>query len=394
MALILKAELNGASLDCKLETPEIINAFWADSSNKEVTLPKYDDNNVKVIIETNQAAFGKVIILEIIAKNYLTQKKTTIYSKMYRLVKSKYHSIPITISGEMFQEGKNIIQIDNDGNYKLIQNWYIRITLKGVSKTYCDSIDKSLRIHYIRFIPLIIESKKWEKALLFQKIWFEGDGNDKAWENDPYTELSIDWVLKFDRMKSEFEKFPDKFKTENAIIELRKQLHKMIKDGLIKLPDLNESCKFGCSDPTIITAYNAHMKVNERMPKFENYYYQTIAYKIDLIEPIDDCLAALASCQYRAIAFGEIYNIDNKYKVLINKIGVYIKDSFDFNQNYERLGSWSIINKDISKADARPSYHRITNKNYRDWRNDYKKGGDFNIYSTIKYVNYNHYFWL
>lgn len=75
MALILKAELNGASLDCKLETPEIINAFWADSSNKEVTLPKYDDNNVKVIIETNQAAFGKVITLEIIAKNYLTQKK-------------------------------------------------------------------------------------------------------------------------------------------------------------------------------------------------------------------------------------------------------------------------------------------------------------------------------
>ena len=71
---------------------------------------------------------------------------------------------------------------------------------------------------------------------------------------------------------------------------------------------------------------------------------------------------------------------------MVNKLGIYVKDSFDFISEDEYLGDWSIINQDVEATigATKSGYYKITNKSYRDYQKDSHMGMDFNLYSTIK----------
>lgn len=124
------------------------------------------------------------------------------------------------------------------------------------------------------------------------------------------------------------------------------------------------------------------------MPLFERYYHQSVKYEISKIgEPLDDLFGTLASCQFRVIAMGKVTRIENEFKipfitfgnviksslysVEINKIGVYVKDSFDFITEDEYLGDWS-PSKNTVKINilpiALPDHYKISNASYREWR--------------------------
>ncbi len=109
-------------------------------------------------------------------------------------------------------------------------------------------------------------------------------------------------------------------------------------------------------------------------------------------EEMKSQLNPLASCQFRVIASGTITKKESTlfgniqyYKVKIDAIGVYVKDSFDFITKDEYLGDWSPKNNSVKINPYLPAFigYTIENKSYREY---YNKGMDYNLYSNIKKV--------
>ena len=208
-------------------------------------------------------------------------------------------------------------------------------------------------------------------------------------------------------------------KVDNAIILLKKRIKEMSAHKLLILPTMANQCvNFGIIDDSIRSAPDIEQpklnnkKETELMPFFERYYYQSVKYNISRnvlsIEPLDDIFGTLASCQFRVIALGKITKLINEikmpfgnniktsnYSIEINKIGVYVKDSFDFLTKDEYLGDWSPNKNTVRINPYGPDLageYEINNASYRAWRTDYGKGMDFNLYSDIKFSNVKHVF--
>jgi hypothetical protein len=75
------------------------------------------------------------------------------------------------------------------------------------------------------------------------------------------------------------------------------------------------------------------------------------------------------------------------HKVEIAEVGVYIRDSFDF-EGTQSLGFWSDTPTDDFGAAAAPGGRltAILNSDYRDWRTRHDIGGDFLVFSDLKRV--------
>jgi hypothetical protein len=98
------------------------------------------------------------------------------------------------------------------------------------------------------------------------------------------------------------------------------------------------------------------------------------------------------------VVIGEVEPIRNtkkqptgEYKVTINEIGVYVKDSYDFNDapgEDQELGNWDFDDKSVGRTILNGG-ETITNSDFRKWRKANGKGGDFYVYSDIKYRTIN-----
>jgi len=110
---------------------------------------------------------------------------------------------------------------------------------------------------------------------------------------------------------------------------------------------------------------------------------------------MDDLRAALANFVFKVIIIGSVEPIltDKKrptgeYIVTINEIGVYVKDSYDFNDakgEDQELGNWDIDDDSVGRTVFNGG-ETIRNSDFRKWRAANKSGGDFIVYSDIKYM--------
>jgi hypothetical protein len=117
----------------------------------------------------------------------------------------------------------------------------------------------------------------------------------------------------------------------------------------------------------------------EYMPRFEQYYFQSRAYEENILTaPLDDFFGAVASCDIRFCAIGELRYVNGKIIVHVDKIGYYIKDGYDFVGN-RPLGFWSLKNKDV----ARKGIRYIDDGSYNNYRKDSNMGGAIYRYSEI-----------
>jgi hypothetical protein len=67
--------------------------------------------------------------------------------------------------------------------------------------------------------------------------------------------------------------------------------------------------------------------------------------------------------------------------VTITDVGVYLRDSYDFNGD-QHLGFWDDSDNSVSTLNFL-SGTRVTNEDFRVWRNANGRGGDFLIYSDV-----------
>jgi len=69
-------------------------------------------------------------------------------------------------------------------------------------------------------------------------------------------------------------------------------------------------------------------------------------------------------------------------QVTVTEVGVYVRDSFDFNGDQD-LGYWDDEDDSVSSWIMFSGVH-VTNADFRKWRANNKKGGDFLVYSDVR----------
>ena len=82
-----------------------------------------------------------------------------------------------------------------------------------------------------------------------------------------------------------------------------------------------------------------------------------------------------------------------RYKVTLDKVGIYVQDSYDFNDKDPNAGDFSsqplgFWDCEEQKTPGLGAYY-VTNRDFRDWRDQYGngKGGDFLVFSDIKVIS-------
>ena len=131
----------------------------------------------------------------------------------------------------------------------------------------------------------------------------------------------------------------------------------------------------------------------------KNWQVQLREVKQSIIKsPIDELYGALGDFSFYYLVKGWVEHIADKggsprYKVTINRVGVYIRDSYDFN-GPQTLGFWGCnpiyIGNGLKLQGSSNRYH-VTNGDFRTWREKYGRGygGDFLVFSNIKRFNTN-----
>ena len=97
-------------------------------------------------------------------------------------------------------------------------------------------------------------------------------------------------------------------------------------------------------------------------------------------DPLDDLSAALGN--FALYVFPLKISVDTPTRTAtLQQVGFHVYDSFDFNGN-QALGYWRDSDNSISRLPP-PGTDPVSNEDFRIWRRDNGRGGDFAIYSDI-----------
>ncbi len=335
-------------------------------------------------------------------------KKHVYTSKSYNLNKEGENSWYIVIDYWYYNAvAKKLV---NSG--KPLPN-IIEFSFKIVLEEKEEEVPDVYEVHFVRYMPKLLNILGYKYGEKFQRIWFTNKSNTNKENVDPKID-AFDWnwiVAESDQIKGEYNEFLRDTKTElNALFNndvkksIRYEINKMISRNIAKLPTKkNPKTSFGSFDKKIET-YKG-----EKMPLFEVLYFNSKEFSgaLDnglhyIFDGIDDFIAAIATTNFHLTAKGDLIYVPKSFfsnasvKIKINQFAFYIKDRFDFedepNEDSQHLGYWKLINKNKVQVDYieildKSSYFHVTNKTYRNYRNAHKKGYDFHLYSTLNIQN-------
>ncbi len=105
-----------------------------------------------------------------------------------------------------------------------------------------------------------------------------------------------------------------------------------------------------------------------------------------LSDPLDDMYCALGAFSIHVAGQDTVTPLDPKDKtgthlVKIDKLGFYIRDTYDYNED-QPLGYWT--EEGVTKTAGEISV-AVENKSFRDWRARFKHGGDFMVFSNVRW---------
>lgn len=199
-------------------------------------------------------------------------------------------------------------------------------------------------------IPDEMLSMGWTQAAELLRTWFERPPAIAPNYSAPVTHvIKMDWVLQFARAKLVYEKMiRDRIwtnsKAKERIAEILKRKSRV---GGKPFGDL--------SKPVTV--------VDEE--------WINVRPMADVLE-YDALAGALGRFALHVAAAGKLLSIGGgEFRLSIEEIGIYVKDSFDF-EGEQPLGIWG----------ARG--HTIHNSDFRRWRTENHHGGDFRVFSDVK----------
>ncbi|HRJ54588.1 MAG TPA: DUF6402 family protein [Candidatus Thiothrix moscowensis] len=266
-------------------------------------------------------------------------------------------------------------------------------------------------------IPDAMDKMGWKVSAQTMRYWFSIKPawvipqNIKEGESDPMqllpsqydeTIIKMDWILQFPRVKEAFEDLYANWASEAGIKQLKKRL------------------------------MNAGWQENEPLPFRLGYQHET-ARELDALcqvnfrgfgeklDTLDDLYGALGIASFKLAVIGTVTqslsaSLSDPYQAIftVEKIGIYMRDTFDFTSStfFEKivpLGVWS-RERVLSKAEMidyfalpaismpsqpmtrnmkYPGFVPVYNQHFRDWQAATNEGGDFVVYSDIKWMPVN-----
>jgi hypothetical protein len=232
----------------------------------------------------------------------------------------------------------------------------------------------------IRLVPTIMRQRGWTQGAALQDRWFSLLPCTKPNYCLPpdTTTVTMGWVLQYDRAKATYAEIFSKelWKTENA----RKAL----------LRTLTEK---GVLPTTVPKAFplggNYANQGTDTLDSFSTQYHSFKSSPLG--DPLDGLYGALGSFTFKLVVCGQVSPVKEKpgkYTVAVDKVGVYVRDSFDFNDDgfiSQPLGYWSAKHMDVSKSPG-TDFEYVTNADYRAWRDKHSRGGDFLVFSDVVYT--------
>jgi Family of unknown function (DUF6402) len=241
-------------------------------------------------------------------------------------------------------------------------------------------------------IPRVMREKKLTIGAAIMEHWFLGKAfvMPAAWKAAPpkgidprtikpdhidETIITMKWVLEFARALSTYNELRSavlgNLGAESQEASKRELFNCLKSDG--KFTKKVEIFGFGSGKNLHKTAH-----VNTRIVSSNMW--------AKLSDPLDDMYCALGVFGIHVAAYGSVTPLDPKandgtHQVKIVKLGFYIKDTYDFAED-QPLGLWSEDGAYKMPASGR---FLVENKSFRDWRARFNQGGDFMIFSDVRW---------
>jgi hypothetical protein len=114
-------------------------------------------------------------------------------------------------------------------------------------------------------------------------------------------------------------------------------------------------------------------------------------YGIEDVRRLNDMVAALGRFHFRVVVAGHVEPVVSNrgtHEVVIKEVGVYVRDSFDF-EGFQPLGFWWYSPPYASALERGDVGVPLFNSTYREWRSANGEGGDFLVFSDLKRVPLN-----
>ena len=117
----------------------------------------------------------------------------------------------------------------------------------------------------------------------------------------------------------------------------------------------------------------------------DSIQFVTVGSEIDAVRGLDDMVCALGRFTFRVVLEGSVERVlstRSTHEVKVRRVGVYVKDSYDFNGS-QFLGFWSDLNNTASAINPSAGFG-VDNGDFRAWRSLHSRGGDFEVFSDVK----------
>jgi hypothetical protein len=223
-------------------------------------------------------------------------------------------------------------------------------------------------------IPGIMTAMSWSTAAALMNDWFSRPANSTPAAGSPNTSaVTIPWANGFSRARSVYDGLvADRIWVNDAAQGLLQS--RLIGAGL---PSGGASRSFG--------------SVSGSAPSLDPDYINYRAVNQGLFTALDGLAGALANFVYRVVVRGRVtdmgaspwyaFGTSRTYQVDLSDVGIYIKDSYDFNGDQD-LGCWDPVANTVGRTGLFGNSTCVGNVDFRTWRAANNRGGDFLVYST------------
>jgi hypothetical protein len=219
----------------------------------------------------------------------------------------------------------------------------------------------------------------WLNGERMFRIWFGNPANNDPLKGTPDTSTikMNTWVLTFERAKTVYDKL------------MSERIWTIPAARWLLIQHLQRDKKMTSNDEQFGDMTGLNMSTIDHQHSI-NHREVSNSLMDEVLDPLDDMFAALGAFSFKVVVQGHVQPIKSSplsgmtHRATIEKVGVYVRDSFDFN-GLQFLGFWRQTAPDCSRTPGR-SYYSIYNSDFRQWRDANNKGGDFLVYSDIKWT--------
>ncbi|HEV7284794.1 MAG TPA: DUF6402 family protein [Kaistia sp.] len=282
------------------------------------------------------------------------------------------HAAPVMVEGEDWfriaaQPASRAGHLASCGHDTSGRSWF-RLTRELLERDYLGPCDPD--ICNVEHIPHIMRARGWTTGARLMDQWFNNPpGTDRDAVPADVTTIRMDWVLSFSWARPAYA----------AAIDLRLWMHARALEEITKW--LDKSGKFK-PWPTRFGSFQRDMK--EIHKDYVTHQAVTVPYEAGLSSEFwDDLTASLGAFVFHFVVTGRVEPDQKGYWVHIDRVGVYVRDSYDFQNESEEdqpLGYW----KKPDYASPRSGGCVTFNSTFQAWRKIYKRGGDYYIFSDVK----------